>query len=685
MNTSKLSEDNLYKYIGYSLSAFNVIFLARMAWMILDSPAIGRTTFVLLGFSLLSILLFVAGLLKGFKRWFSFLYSIPGSMVWIFGFFILIKKGVRQILLPEPTLVFAEISFWFITLFLWLAGAFLVIFLRSLFFKALPLREKDRNQDTAAKTLLIGFLILLALTTGYWIYTQMIDPLPVYINYDPEYSYMLNSATPFIDLELYKRMDHPGTFMQLIGTGITILLKPLSLLDGSYPYVYLLVHPRVFLFCARLVILVLNGAVLYLFFTHFQNPKDWSTAIAGLSTLLAYFALHNLSYEFLTIWSPNAFNFAVGSCLLFLLYKLITKQQLEQRSLWIMSLAMGLGATFHVYMITLLITLVAAIFLAFLFEGDGFLAAFTAGLKSLLGAGIGYFIGTLIILPYYGSYIQWIKDIIIHQDTYGTGEVGVVSISDLTHNFKALVITNWPLFLFMALTLLTCLTLLFINRKQLQRAKRIWALLTAIYLQLGGLILIISKHPVNRYLLSAASLMPIILILLHKLFDIYQINSKIYFSLVLGGLAILLVKNISTTIENHNTLNNYLNSYNSEVNNLLEQYSSDQDIDRRDLEIYWTYGTYSPCYSLWLGNDFSKRRYTKEILELCPKDLQYDIWDDTIADTDETGLESLFDKRNNIILVGNKNTLEKFQNHDQIRILRSQFNSLGFIVYQGPQ
>ena len=396
--------------------------------MMFNTPAGSRTFWVLLGFCLLGLIFSVLGFLNRFKNWFSALYSIPGSIIWVFGFFIIIKKGLKQILLPEPFQVYSEISFWFITLFLWLASTYLFIFLRSLFSKVITPQEKDQRQDWPARILFGGLIILLALIMGYWIYTQVVNPLPVYANFDPEYSYMLNSATPFIDLELYKRMDHPGTFMQLIGTGITILLKPLSLLNGSQPHAYLVMNPQVFLICARFLILVLNIAVIYHFFRHNQTPKDWSTVLVGLSTLIVYFSLHSQSFEFLTIWSPNGFNFAIGSLLLFLMYKFLTKKELEPGSLWMLSLAIGLGATFHVYMITLLISLGTAVFFVLLFEGNGFLNAIVAGLKNLLGAGIGYFIGTLVILPYYGSYLQWIKNIIIHQGTYGGGEVGVSSI-----------------------------------------------------------------------------------------------------------------------------------------------------------------------------------------------------------------------------------------------------------------
>jgi hypothetical protein len=138
-------------------------------------------------------------------------------------------------------------------------------------------------------------------------------------------------------------------------------------------------------------------------------------------------------------------------------------------------------------------------------------------------------------------------------------------------------------------------------------------------------------------------------------------------------------------LQSHNYRNEYLLSYSGEVKNLLDDYSSIQKINKEELEIYWTYGTYSPCYSLWFGNDFSKRRYTDEILNQCPNDLQYDIWDETISYTDETGLESLFDEQKNVILVGNRSTIEKYQNQAQVEIIRSLQHNLSFIVYQAPQ
>ncbi|MEJ2448182.1 MAG: hypothetical protein P8Y37_09635, partial [Anaerolineales bacterium] len=140
--------------------------------------------------------------------------------------------------------------------------------------------------------------------------------------------------------------------------------------------------------------------------------------------------------------------------------------------------------------------------------------------------------------------------------------------------------------------------------------------------------------------------------------------------------------NSINSIQDHTDFITYLENYQSELRNFQDKYARSQDLKREDIKLYWTYGTFSPCYSLRFGNDFSKRLYTDEINQICPSDLQYDIWDDTIAGTDETGLDSLFNKQTNIVLVGNRNTLEEYQAEDHIDVIYSELDNLGFIVYQ---
>lgn len=673
---------NPHKYIGVSFSAVNLFFLLRMIWLLSHGEWGARTTLLLVGTAVICGVLFAAGLLELFLDLFRRIYSLPGSIIIIFGAFVVLKKGLKLLLSSQNASIRTEIGTWFIALFLWAAGAFLVTFIRKLVGDSWQARTNGITWNTRSRMMLAGFLLISGLLVGYWTYTQIITPLPTYANYDPEYIYMLNSGTPLIDLELYKRLDHPGTLMQLLGTGIIMLTSPLSLFDGTYPYQYLVIHPGTFLICARLLLLILNLSVLYLLYQEFKEPEDWPSVLAGISVLLAYFALHNQALKFLTIWSPNAFNFSVGSGLLFLTYKILTNDRQNRKLLWMLSVALGIGATFHVYMVSFTIPLVVAVFLIRLSEGKAFFTSATEAARYIVGSISGYFIGTMIILPYYRSYFEWIKSVVIHTGSYGTGEVGITSLRILIRNFQGLFTRNTNLIIFLAILFTISLILLITNRKQLTKEIPIWALFAGLYLQLTALFLIVSKHPVNRYLLSATAVVPMLLILIHKVKGIPKMYSGIFFGTTAIALGALLSISLYDTIQEHHFTDNYLTAYQDEVRDFQDSYSQELQDGSRDLVLYWSYGTYSPCYSLWFGNDFSKRLYTSHILESCPAELQYDVWDETITGTNDTGLDALFRGHQNRVLVANTNTIEELQDEDHTRVISTNLDNLGFIVYQ---
>jgi len=615
-----------FKFASFSFSIINLLFLARFAWLLTQTPWDSRTSLILISATIICLFFTIAGFLNVFRKALNLVYSIPGSILVIFGIFVILKKGVKIILSEVSSQIFTEVGTWYISLFLWLAGFFFIHFIKNLTSTTIQSKENINKKTIYSKILFISFLVILGLIISFWTYTQLINPLPTYAHYDPEYIYMLNSGTPLIDLELYRRLDHPGTLLQLAGTGITIMLSPLSIIDGSYPYQYLTLHPEIFLLCARFIILIVNCAVIYLIYQYFRQPSNWSSVFAGISAMLAYFALHKQAFEFLTIWSPNAFNFAVGTGLLVLLYYLVLKRNIYPRTLLMISVAFGLGATFHVYMITLFVALVATIFFVKIFDGEDFFPSFFNSLQYVIAVLSGYFIGTMIIIPYYVSYFQWIKSIIIHQGTYGSGDLGILSLPLLAQNFQGIVKENFPLFIAIMLVVFISLVLIINNRKQLSKASRIWAMLIGLYLQFTALILIISKHPVDRYLLSVASLLPVLLILIHKLSEVYQVRSKVLFSIVVIALVVLFAQNLIISFQDHNEFIASLENYQSELRNFQEKYARTQDLKREDIKLYWTYGSFSPCYSLRFGNDFSKRLYTDEINQICPSELQYDIF-----------------------------------------------------------
>ena len=195
------------------------------------------------------------------------------------------------------------------------------------------------------------------------------------------------------------------------------------------------------------------------------------------------------------------------------------------------------------------------------------------------------------------------------------------------------------------------------------------------------MIIIIGKHPGDRYLLSIASICPLLLLTIYDLINEYPITSKVLFSLTLGLLLVSLTLNLKNTLDQHLDTNRYLKSYQKDIDDFISSYSQKNQVSPDQVKVYWTYNTYSPCYSLWLANDFSKKRFTNEINELCPNDFQFDVWDRTITGTDLRGLETLLNQQEHIIVIGNNRTIAKNAEFEFIEVVPSEIENLGYIIF----
>ncbi len=343
------------KITGLFFSVFNIFFCLRLIWQLFHT-VLNRNAILLLGIVFLfQILFIIAGFQKKLFQRILSLIHLAGSPFLIFFVFIFVKRLLKPMLVDQPINIRVEIGTWYLAIFLFLAFVIIINFFRDLSFRVTEtIPESDRNQFQY-KFIKYGHFLIIFLVVGYWIYTQAINPLPIYSNYDPEFTYMLNSLTPFKDLELYGRMDHPGTFLQIAGSLFVIVLSPISIINDGYPYIYHINHPEAFIYSARFLILLLNISTIRLIYKYFKFPNTWSASLAGVSALIVYFSTHKDSFSYLANWSPNSFNFAVGTFLLVILYILVTSGKYKDlRSLWMISIAIGLGATFHIYMVSLI-------------------------------------------------------------------------------------------------------------------------------------------------------------------------------------------------------------------------------------------------------------------------------------------------------------------------------------------
>ena len=206
--------------------------------------------------------------------------------------------------------------------------------------------------------------------TGYLLFYYVIRPGPFFIHYDPELQYMLNSLTPFKDLELYRRMDHPGTLLQILGSTFYILSYPIAMILSSDPIQFHLQHPGVFLIIARTFVFLANAITIVFLANYALQHTDRLAMPASFSVVLLYFAVHPSAIEFLTIWSPNFFSFALGRLVLLgLLNTLRSNKELEKKQVAALGFLAGVLASFQGYLIAWTFGISATIFSIFCFSG----------------------------------------------------------------------------------------------------------------------------------------------------------------------------------------------------------------------------------------------------------------------------------------------------------------------------
>jgi hypothetical protein len=182
------------------------------------------------------------------------------------------------------------------------------------------------------------------------------------------------------------------------------------------------------------------------------------------------------------------------------------------------------------------------------------------------------------------------------------------------------------------------------------------------------------KQPGTRYLLSISAIFPLVIISIFGLIHNQSKSSTLMFSMILTGLVILLFTNFNKSITKHNETGIYFSEYQNEVNSFKATQLNESGFSSNNITYYWTYNTLSPCYSLWLGNDFSESKFTEEILNLCPQDLQYDIWKNPL---DEIGNLKEINRLN--ILILNDRNFNFIDELDYIIKIESNILNLGFI------
>lgn len=672
------------KVIGYNFIILNGYYILRFILTIRNryQTLSIQSIIVLLGLIFISVMILYLLLKSGTINTLIIYFSNGKAIYEIFIVFLISSQLFKSLKYITSSVAF-ETRGWFISNYIFIVISYCIVQLAL----NLPDISNKRQQYIfqlrnikSRSVFLSGLFLISSIIIGYWVYTQIIFPLPEYFNYDPEYQYMLTSTTPFKDAELYKIMGHPGTFMQMLGTLFTVILSPVTIIESGFPTYINLTHPEYFVFISRLFVLVINLITFTIIALVSLRKFKTSDIFAALSIPLIYFSSHRLSLEFTGIWSPNSFSFALGSLLSFYLFHILTSEKVNLKKLTFISIVAGLIGTFHIYMITWSVGIATAIFFFFLFTTKNIKTSFREMFRSILHSFKGYIIGTLVIVNQLGSFIDWILDIISHQGIYGGGQPGFISRIQAFSNFQSILKSNLEVIITTSLLIICLVGLYLLSRKKILVSPGAWAMGISVIIQILLIFALIVKHPGDRYLLSISALLPILLISLFwiskSIFNSIKYISPVFFSLLFVIFCWTVVFNVNTHLDRKK----YITAYEEEIQRFVDEYAQFNNLPIDSISKYWTYGSYSECYSLWFANQSAKNLFTKEITEICSKseDYSYDYWTQKIYPSDLNRSLSNLDQYS--IIIGHPKRLFSLLSDEFIEYQSPNIENLSFFI-----
>jgi len=483
--------------------------------------------------------------------------------------------------------------------------------------------------DVSLKLLIIGSL------SGYWIFTKLINPISsFYKDYEAEIIYFMNSLALFKGGSYYY-LDHPGTPVEILGS---LILGLLYILSGKNAEAFVqsqLLNPEPFFLIVHIFLTTLSIFCALLLYRTFLSisPKERSDLFLATALSLMYFAIHPLSFSTLTLWHHASFNFPFGTLYLIALLKLSQ----TERDIPFLTIAMlGLGAGFltatMIYFAAWVISSIVFIIIFYRIRETHYTkiikASFTLAEFSLLG-----FILALLPaakrIPYF---INWIMGLTLHQGMYGEGEKGITSLPMLWSNLLN-IIYSLPVFSIFILCVLILFAYAAIKAKgQFKESPGTWALAFALVVQVIVLLALDLKHPgtdtffVNRYLLPVAATIPVLTLLVIQTIkaspQLYTISKYAVILFVFIGYFYFL----PMSMVEHSKKSEFISRSVRESSLVIKNYAQEINRPVEQLNVLWTYETFSICYSLQFGNELSGMLFSTEIENICGRQNALNIW-----------------------------------------------------------
>lgn len=425
---------------------------------------------------------------------------------------------------------------------------------------------------------------------------------------DPSYAYLMNSLN-IVNGELPGHTDHPGTTIQLLG-GLVIKV---NVLIGNIKEeitnitIEVLQSPEAYIKkISNLLVSIIAIAVFLFGFQVYRETKN-----IGLATISQAFPL---TFSTLLLHMPRlqpeplliASSFLLATTMVPLATGTVGNTSQKFRAV-LTGAIIGIGVVTKVTFVPLILFLL-------IFQG-----------RKVKLFGVVAFVSTVIILtiPIWDSIPRvwsWLIGLLMHSGRYGNGEIGLPPISFLISSAINLFRDTPLIFCFTPLLMIS----LFFSRKNDKNSGVVFLQIISVLVLICSFVITI-KHPSPRYLMPVLGLSGFFVLIIVLSCSLKNVNLIVALTSIICALSIF--KAIGQTKEDLLRLREKHNDL-SRLQELAQQYGC--------ITVNY-YRSSSPAYALQFGNDFARHIYHRELNDLYPEHVSYNIWNKKF-----TGFQSTF-------------------------------------------
>lgn len=488
---------------------------------------------------------------------------------------------------------------------------------------------------------------------AFFVYATWLNPIsPYYASYDPEFPYLMNSLEIFKG-KPYAYVDHPGTPLEVIGSAIYAATYPVLRRSPDDFIHYHLENPALFLTLAHAFLLLASIACIWCIVSGALANGRRGEILEASALALMYYAVHPLSFASLLVWSHNSFNFAFGTLLWVILFRKLrygpSDREMPRRELILFGLAAGILSGITIYMVSWAAGMLAVLVTLYRLRRISWRRTLVACTTLAISSMVGFALIVLPVITRMPAFFSWIKALITHENRYLLGPQDLPLLSRLPASFGGLFRELPVLFVTTAiLVVLAIVGLVVAGRHHSRRQPELWAFIFGLLLQIGLLTGFILDHPKAEYLLSVAAIVPVLAMAVLGIFESQPAISRLLRQLLVALILVGVIVSFAESVAAQQANVRRISQIEAQTTRTRQSYAQTLGRTPADLVVLWTYRSYSPCFSLWFGNDSTGRAFRKEIGEICHRQYQLNVWSQKVVSSQ--GASTLDDTRWDLIM-----------------------------------